>query len=70
MVAVFSRGGVCERASIDEVYLDVTEAAAARLQQCPPESVENLSVQVLGSHIVGLGKVSTLSSFASFCRRW
>lgn len=57
VVAVFSRGGVCERASIDEVYLDVTEAAVARLQQSPPDGEENLSPQVLGTHIVGLEEV-------------
>jgi hypothetical protein len=31
VVTVLSWAGVCERASIDEVYLDITEAAAARL---------------------------------------
>ncbi|CAM6116824.1 unnamed protein product [Calypogeia fissa] len=52
VVAVFSRGGICERASIDEVYLDVTAAAVERLQKSPPDTVKDLSPQVLGTHIV------------------
>ncbi|KAG0622952.1 hypothetical protein M758_3G136200 [Ceratodon purpureus] len=50
---VLSRAGVCERASIDEVYLDLTEAAAARLLKNPPK-FESLPEEALKTHILGL----------------
>ena len=58
VVAVLSRGGVCERASIDEVYLDITEAAAARLLNDPPLAVESLSEEACKTHVLGLQEVS------------
>lgn len=54
MVTVLSRRGRCERASIDEVYLDLTEAAEAMLTENPPESLETISEEALKSHILGL----------------
>jgi DNA polymerase eta len=45
---ILARGGRCERASIDEAYIDVTEAAAALLERyagCPPLPV-NAETQV------------------------
>ncbi|KAI5072525.1 hypothetical protein GOP47_0012631 [Adiantum capillus-veneris] len=51
VVTVLSRKGTCERASIDEVYLDITEASAALLFQEP------FSEEVLKSHILGLSEV-------------
>ncbi|KAG6392191.1 hypothetical protein SASPL_146402 [Salvia splendens] len=46
--------GRCERASIDEVYLDLTEAAETMLAENPPESLEAISEEALKSHILGL----------------
>lgn len=51
---MLSRGGVCERASIDEVYLDITEAAAARLLKDFPFSPDSLSEEARKSHILGI----------------
>ncbi|XP_024382887.1 DNA polymerase eta isoform X2 [Physcomitrium patens] len=53
VVEVLSRGGICERASIDEVYLDITEAAAARLIKGLP-SLGTLSEEARKTHILGL----------------
>lgn len=58
VVEVLSRGGICERASIDEVYLDITEAAAARLIKGLP-SLGTLSEEARKTHILGLEEVST-----------
>lgn len=52
VVAVLSRRGTCERASIDEVYLDITEAAAELLHQEPPYLMQSFSEDVLKTHIV------------------
>lgn len=54
---MLSRGGVCERASIDEVYLDLTEAAAARLLKDPPK-LGSLPEEALKTHILGLPQVT------------
>ena len=54
---MLSRAGVCERASIDEVYLDLTEAAAARLLKNPPK-FESLPEEALKTHILGLPQVT------------
>lgn len=53
---MLSRGGVCERSSIDEVYLDLTESAAARLLKDPPK-LESLPEEALETHILGLPQV-------------
>lgn len=55
---MLSRGGLLERASIDEVYLDLTEAAAARLLNDPPLTVESLSEEARKTHILGLAEVT------------
>ncbi|KAJ7518246.1 hypothetical protein O6H91_21G061000 [Diphasiastrum complanatum] len=52
--AILARMGKCERASIDEVYLDITEAATARLIQDPPQCWVSLDKEALKSHVVGL----------------
>jgi DNA polymerase eta len=57
VVTVLSRAGVCERASIDEVYLDITEAAAARLLKEFPFTVESLSDEARKTHVLGLAEV-------------
>ncbi|CAM6037849.1 unnamed protein product [Sphagnum compactum] len=53
VVAILSRMGTCERASVDEVYLDITEAAAARLLEDPPLS-QSLSEEAQRTHVLGL----------------
>ncbi|KAK1410898.1 hypothetical protein QVD17_37440 [Tagetes erecta] len=54
VVSVLSRKGRCERASIDEVYLDLTDAAEAMLKETPLESLETIDEEVLKSHVLGL----------------
>lgn len=54
VVRVLSKKGRCERASIDEVYLDLTDAAEAMLVETPPESMELIDVEALKSHVLGL----------------
>ncbi|KAJ4702699.1 DNA polymerase eta [Melia azedarach] len=54
VVSVLSRRGRCERASIDEVYLDLTDAAEVMLAETPPESLEEVDEESLKSHVLGL----------------
>ncbi|KAK4399560.1 DNA polymerase eta [Sesamum angolense] len=54
VVSILSRKGRCERASIDEVYLDLTEAAEAMLAENPPDRLEAISEEALKSHVLGL----------------
>lgn len=55
VVDVLSRLGRCERTSIDEVYLDITEAAHSRLKEDEARgSLFSVSEEALKSHIVGL----------------
>ncbi|KAL5773703.1 hypothetical protein ACOSQ2_013627 [Xanthoceras sorbifolium] len=54
VVSILSRKGRCERASIDEVYLDLTDAAKAMLAENPPERLEAVDEDALKSHILGL----------------
>ncbi|WCJ33302.1 DNA polymerase eta [Euphorbia peplus] len=56
VVSILSRKGRCERASIDEVYLDLTDAAEAMLKESPPESLEEIDEEALKSHVLGLKK--------------
>ncbi|KAH7352836.1 hypothetical protein KP509_19G066100 [Ceratopteris richardii] len=51
VVAVLSRKGTCERASIDEVYLDITDACVASALE------EQFSDDVLKSHVLGLSEI-------------
>ena len=60
VVSILSRKGTCERASIDEVYLDITEEASM-LQLKEPFSEE-----VLKSYILGYSEVCILVSSMSF----
>ena len=46
--------GRCERASIDEVYLDLTDAAETMLVEAPPDSLEVIEEEALKSHVLGL----------------
>ncbi|KAL6747481.1 hypothetical protein V8C86DRAFT_1320792 [Haematococcus lacustris] len=50
---VLSRLSVCERASIDEVYLDVSEEAARRLAAVPPDQAPPAPPCWRGMHVVG-----------------
>ncbi|KAK4440377.1 DNA polymerase eta [Sesamum alatum] len=54
VVSILSRKGRCERASIDEVYLDLTEAAETMLAESPPERLDGISEEALKSHVLGL----------------
>lgn len=54
MVSILARKGRCERASIDEVYLDLTDAAEKMLAEAPPENLEVVNEETLKSHILGL----------------
>ncbi|KAI7758223.1 hypothetical protein M8C21_018745 [Ambrosia artemisiifolia] len=54
VVSILARRGRCERASIDEVYLDLTEAAETMLKETPLESLESIDEEVLKSHVLGL----------------
>ncbi|KAK8552359.1 hypothetical protein V6N13_120764 [Hibiscus sabdariffa] len=54
VVSILSRRGRCERASIDEVYLDLTDAAETMLAENPPQNLEKIDEEALKSHILGL----------------
>ncbi|TXG48361.1 hypothetical protein EZV62_027655 [Acer yangbiense] len=69
VVSILSRKGRCERASIDEVYLDLTDAAKAMLAETPPESLEAVDEEALKSHILGLKNENGSDSKANV-REW
>ncbi|XP_012829704.1 PREDICTED: DNA polymerase eta isoform X2 [Erythranthe guttata] len=50
VVSILSRKGRCERASIDEVYLDLTEVAETMLAENPPERLETICEEAFKSH--------------------
>ncbi|KAL6616092.1 hypothetical protein ACP70R_038362 [Stipagrostis hirtigluma subsp. patula] len=54
VVAILSSKGKCERASIDEVYLDLTDTAKEMLLQSPPDSPEEIFFEAAKSNILGL----------------
>ncbi|EES01500.1 hypothetical protein BDA96_03G325400 [Sorghum bicolor] len=54
VVAILASKGKCERASIDEVYLDLTDAAKEMLLQAPPDSQEEIFMEAAKSNILGL----------------
>ncbi|AQL05017.1 DNA polymerase eta [Zea mays] len=54
VVAILASKGKCERASIDEVYLDLTDAAKEMLLQAPPDSPEGIFMEAAKSNILGL----------------
>ncbi|KAM0952150.1 putative DNA-directed DNA polymerase [Dioscorea sansibarensis] len=71
VVSILSTKGRCERASIDEVYLDLTDAAESMLSETPPETLETIEKEALNSHILGLagdGKGSEENVRRWFCR--
>ncbi|XP_061358813.1 DNA polymerase eta [Gastrolobium bilobum] len=54
VVSVLAQKGRCERASIDEVYLDLTDAAETMLMETPTENMQDFEEEVLKSHVLGL----------------
>nr|BAJ97041.1 predicted protein [Hordeum vulgare subsp. vulgare] len=54
VVAILSTKGKCERASIDEVYLDLTDAAKEMLLESPPESSGSIFEEATKSNILDL----------------
>ncbi|AQL00729.1 DNA polymerase eta [Zea mays] len=54
VVAILASKGKCERASIDEVYLDLTDAAKEMLLQAPLDSPEGIFMEATKSNILGL----------------
>ncbi|KAJ4782982.1 DNA polymerase eta [Rhynchospora pubera] len=54
VVAILSTKGKCERASIDEVYLDLTDAAKSMLLESPPPMLDSIPEEALKSHVLGL----------------
>ncbi|XP_077249084.1 DNA polymerase eta-like [Tasmannia lanceolata] len=60
VVSVLASKGRCERASIDEVYLDLTDAAESMLSENPPEILEMIDEETLKSHILGLNEASDM----------
>ncbi|KAI3954714.1 hypothetical protein MKX01_027980 [Papaver californicum] len=54
VISILARRGRCERASIDEVYLDLTDAAETMLSESPPGVLEAIDEEALKSHVLGL----------------
>nr|CAB3474305.1 unnamed protein product [Digitaria exilis] len=54
VVTILASKGKCERASIDEVYLDLTDAAKDMLLQAPPNSPDEIFMEAAKSNILGL----------------
>ncbi|PWA98351.1 Y-family DNA polymerase H [Artemisia annua] len=54
VVPILAIKGRCERASIDEMYLDLTYVVETMLKETPLESLESIDEEVLKSHILGL----------------
>ncbi|CAI0464431.1 unnamed protein product [Linum tenue] len=69
VVSILARKGRCERASIDEVYLDLTDAAEAMLRENPPESLEAVHEEVLKSHVLGLANEDEIDKKENV-KRW
>uniref|UniRef100_A0A0D3EU68 DNA polymerase eta n=1 Tax=Oryza barthii TaxID=65489 RepID=A0A0D3EU68_9ORYZ len=68
VVAILSTKGKCERASIDEVYLDLTDAAKEMLLESPPELLELIFEEATKSNILGLP--SDVSNREDSVRAW
>lgn len=56
VVSILATKGRCERASIDEVYLDLTDAAESMLLETP-DLLEEIDEEVLKSHVLGVANV-------------
>ncbi|CAH2046439.1 unnamed protein product [Thlaspi arvense] len=69
VVSILAQSGRCERASIDEVYLDLTDAAESMLADAPPESLESIDEEALKSHILGMSREDG-DDFKESVREW
>ncbi|KAL2615665.1 hypothetical protein AAZV13_08G081200 [Glycine max] len=69
VVSVLSQKGRCERASIDEVYLDLTHAAETMLMETPLDSMQDFEDEVLKSHVLGL-EIKDGSDAKDEVRKW
>ncbi|WVZ22622.1 hypothetical protein V8G54_001166 [Vigna mungo] len=69
VVSVLSQKGRCERASIDEVYLDLTHAAETMLMETSPEGMQDFEEEVLKSHVLGL-EIEDGSDAKEEVRKW
>uniref|UniRef100_A0A1J3FT85 DNA polymerase eta n=1 Tax=Noccaea caerulescens TaxID=107243 RepID=A0A1J3FT85_NOCCA len=69
VVSILAQSGKCERASIDEVYLDLTDAAESMLADAPPESLESIDEEALKSHILGMSREDGVD-FKESVRDW
>lgn len=67
VVAILSTKGKCERASIDEVYLDLTDAAKEMLLESPPESAESIFEEATKSNILDLPSVRNFPYVGRTC---
>ncbi|MQM10747.1 hypothetical protein Taro_043648 [Colocasia esculenta] len=56
VIFILATKGRCERASIDEVYLDLTDAAEQMLSETPPEKLEAIDEEALRSHVLGFSE--------------
>ncbi|XP_073154527.1 DNA polymerase eta isoform X2 [Henckelia pumila] len=54
VISILSGKGRCERASIDEVYLDLTEAAETMLTEHPNGILDLINEEAIKSHVLGL----------------
>ncbi|XP_068654580.1 DNA polymerase eta [Aristolochia californica] len=68
VVSVLARKGKCERASIDEVYLDLTDAVESMLSVTPPETLEEIHEEALKSHVLGIN--SEDSAKENYVKDW
>ncbi|VFQ97316.1 unnamed protein product [Cuscuta campestris] len=68
VVSILARKGICERASIDEVYLDLTEAAGKMLKETPTENFVTISEEAAKSHVLGVDKDENESVLKWMCR--
>ncbi|CAL5412753.1 unnamed protein product [Camellia sinensis] len=69
VVSILARKGRCERASIDEVYLDLTDVAEeAMLAETPLESLEKIDEEAPKSHILSLNE--DVSDHKDNVREW
>ncbi|XP_072952423.1 DNA polymerase eta isoform X1 [Typha angustifolia] len=71
VIEILAMRGKCERASIDEVYLDLTDAAKSMLLEIPSGMLESITEEALKSNILGLSSDSNnreRSLIEWFCR--
>lgn len=67
VISILSKKGRCERASIDEVYLDLTEATETMLAEHPNGILDLINEEALKSHVLGLRLVGSYASIFFSC---